>query len=137
MNDGILRNLIRIGTVSSVNEINGTVRVIFEDKDNMVSDELPLLSSEYNLPKIKDQVLCLFLPNGVEAGFCLGSFYSLVNPPPVKNKDLFYKKFDDGTWIQYNKTTKELNIGSAGAINIIGDVNVQGNLHVTGAINGN
>jgi len=136
MNDGVLQNLIRIGVVSSVNEENGTVRVLFEDKDNMVSAELPLLSYEYNIPNIKDQVLCLFLPNGIEAGFCIGSFYSLINPPPIKNKDIFYKKFGDGTWIQYNKLTKELNISSIGDINIIGNVNVQGNIHATGSIAG-
>jgi phage baseplate assembly protein V len=131
---GILKNLIRIGTVSSVNEENGTVRVLFEDKDNMVSDELPLLSYEYDMPDIKDQVLCIFLPNGIEKGFCLGSFYSSVNQPSIRNKNVYYKKFDDGTSIQYNKSTKELTINSEHPININGAVKVNGNINATGTV---
>lgn len=132
--DSVLKNLIRIGIVSSINEKNGTVRVVFDDKDNMVSDELPMLSCEYNMPKVKEQVLCLFLANGLQVGFCLGSFYSLVNMPPVQNKDIYYKRFDDGTWIQYNKETKELNINAAGNVNITGNLNVNGNISATGLV---
>lgn len=134
MEEGAIRNLIRIGIVSSVNEKNGSVRVIFNDKDDMVSDELPLLSFEYNIPKVKEQVLCLFLPNGLQQGFCLGPFYSLVNPPPVENKDIYRKMFDDGTWIEYNEETKALNIKAAGSVNIIGNLNVKGSISASGSI---
>lgn len=33
-----MQKLIRVGIVSSVNTGNGTVRVIFEDEDNKVSE---------------------------------------------------------------------------------------------------
>lgn len=134
MDDGTIRNLIRIGIVSSVNEINGTVRVIFDDKDDMVSSELPLLNYEYNIPEIKEQVLCLFLPNGLSQGFCLGGFYSLINPPPIQSKDVYYKKFSDGTSIQYNKSTKQLTINSNNPIIINGNVQVNGGLSATGTV---
>lgn len=123
---GTFKNLIRIGTVSSVNSENGTVRVIFEDKDNVVSGELPLLSNEYNIPDVKDQVLCIFLPNGISSGFCIGSYYSSVNQPPAKDANIYYKKFSDGTSVQYNKVTKELTINSEKQITINGDVKVTG-----------
>lgn len=132
--DSVLKNLIRIGIVSSINEKNGTVRVVFDDKNDLVSDELPLLSFQYDMPKIKEQVLCVFLPNGIQQGFCLGSFYSLVNLPPVKDKNIYFKKFDDGTWIEYNKKTKELNINASGNVNIIGNLKVNGNISATGSV---
>lgn len=132
--DNILSNMIRVGVVSSVNEKNGTVKVVFDDKDNLVSAELPLLSHEYSIPEIKQQVLCLFLANGLQQGFCLGSFYSLISMPPVQDKNIYYKKFDDGTWIQYDKVTKELNINATGTVNIIGNLKVQGNINATGSI---
>ena len=132
--EGILRNLFRTGIVSSVNEKNGTVRVIFDDKDNMVSDELPMLSFEYDMPKAKQQVLCLFLPNGIQQGFCLGAFYSQINPPPVQNKNIYRKMFDDGTYIEYNKETKLLTVKAPGNINIIGNLTVEGNINATGSI---
>lgn len=134
MNDSIIRNLIRIGIVSSVNETNGTVRVIFDDKDDMVSSELQLLNYEYNIPEVKEQVLCLFLPNGLQQGFCLGGFYSLINPPPIQNKDVYYKKFSDGTSIQYNKSTKQLTINSDNQIIINGSISVNGDINATGSI---
>lgn len=134
MNEGTTHNLIRIGIVSSVNEENGTIRALFDDKSNMVSDDLPILSFEYNLPKIGAQVLCLFLPNGLQQGFCLGEFYSDLNIPPVDDKNIYFKKFDDGTSIQYNKTSKELSISSPNPIIINGNIQVNGNISASGTV---
>lgn len=134
MQEGILRNLIRVGVVSSVNENNGTVRVVFDDKDNLVSDELPLLSLEYNIPQVKDQVLCLFLPNGLQQGFCLGKFYSDLNIPSIKNANIYYKEFDDGTSIKYDKTAKQLTISSPNTIIINGNVQVNGDINAVGKV---
>lgn len=39
-----IKNLIRIGTVSAVNGASCSARVAFEDKDNMVSAELPIIT---------------------------------------------------------------------------------------------
>lgn len=136
MQDGTIRNLIRIGIVSSINEEGGTVRVIYDDKDNMVSDELPLLNSEYNMPDIGAQVLCIFLPNGLQQGFCLGGFYSDLNAPPVQNKNIYLKQFDDGTSIQYDKTSKQLTVNSKNAVIINGNVQVNGNIVATGIVKG-
>lgn len=134
MDEGILRNLIRIGTVSSINAVNGTVRVLFEDKDNMVSCELPMLSNEYNMPSVKDQVLCLFLANGIENGFCIGRYYSEINKPPVQSENIYCKRFDDGTLIQYDKSLKELTINSKNPLTINGDFKVNGNITATGDV---
>lgn len=43
MDDNILDNLVRIGTVSSVNNSKRIARVIFKDKDEMVSGWLHVL----------------------------------------------------------------------------------------------
>lgn len=134
--DSTLNNIIRVGEVSSINETNGTVRVKFDDRDNLISAELPLLNAEYNIPDIGSQVLCLFLPNGLQEGFCLNGFYSDSNTPPVQGKNIYYKKFGDGTSIQYNRSTKELTINSAGPIIINGNVQVNGNINATGTVTG-
>ncbi|WP_088227782.1 phage baseplate assembly protein V [Desulfosporosinus sp. FKB] len=137
-----LMNLIRVGQVSSVNEVKGTVRVKFGDKDNLISPELSLFSSEYDIPPIGSQVLCLFLPNGLQQGFCLNGFYSDVNPPPVQDKNIYFKAFGDGTTLKYDRQVKELeivaagrvNINAAGNVNITGDLTVQGNINASGTI---
>lgn len=124
----ILYNLIRIGKVDSVNPAKGTVRVVFEDKDHMTSNDLPLVSNEYQLPPIGEQVLCIFLPNGIQEGFCLGSFYSGVRPPPTQNEEEYVKKLDEGVLIRYNKGTKNLSIDAPNGLTI------NGNLHVSGVV---
>lgn len=77
------RNEIRIGRVSSLNPENGTVRVVYKDKDNAVTMELPTLNldGEYKMPQVDDLVLVAHLSNGSAAGVVLGTFWSLSNQP--------------------------------------------------------
>lgn len=116
----LARNLVRIGQVNSVDESKGTVQVLFQDKDDIVTDDLPLLSFEYDIPPVGSQVLCVFLGNGLEQGFCLGRFYSQQLLTPVSNKDIYFKKLDDGVYIKYNRNTKDMEI-----VNTWGDLLVQ------------
>lgn len=46
-----IKDLIRIGRVSSVNPLKCTAKVTFPDKDDMVSDELPILTIGTNKTK--------------------------------------------------------------------------------------
>ena len=46
MDPDILQNLVRIGTVSSVDPDKRTARVIFTDHDNLVSGELKVLQNQ-------------------------------------------------------------------------------------------
>lgn len=67
-----LRNIVRVGEVSSI-ESDGT-RVIFHDKEDMVSETLPVLyaGAEWT-PQVGQRVLCLYLPHGECDGFILGA----------------------------------------------------------------
>lgn len=64
---------IRVGVVSSVDLDQHTVRVLFPDLDNQVSSNLEVLRD--GMPNIDETVVCIFLGNGLESGFCLGSPY--------------------------------------------------------------
>lgn len=116
----ILQNMIRVGQVNSVKAEKGTVQVLFEDKDDAVSHDLPLLNFEYHMPEVGDQVICLFLANGIEQGFCLGSFHSDVAPPPADKAYIYKKMLDNDTYIEYNKQTKHLKV-------IVEEVNIHVN----------
>lgn len=99
MNDiNILKNIVRIGTVSTVNAANRTARVIFQDKANLVSGPLIVLKNQPSItvleteltygiqteshtheivitpwfPHVGQLVVCLYLPNGESDGFVLG-----------------------------------------------------------------
>lgn len=65
--------VFRIGTVHSVNAAKRTVRVKFEQYDNMMSAELKVVyQNEEWLPKINEDVLCICPPGGDGDGFVVG-----------------------------------------------------------------
>lgn len=124
--DSHIRNLIRIGRVSSLVPELMAVRVVFEDKDSLVSDELPVMTfgsgrnKMYWLPDVGEQVCCLMLPNGHNAGICIGSFYSKAEPPKISDGEKRRIDFGDGSFIQFDRATGNLDITCTGNITING-----------------
>jgi len=71
--ENLLSNITRYGTVSSINTANKTARVIFEDKDNLVSGWLHVIQrSDSWMPNVNDTVLVIYLPIFNADGFILG-----------------------------------------------------------------
>jgi phage baseplate assembly protein V len=107
-----------IGKVVAIDEVTCKVRVEFPDRDDgdgktLVSDWLPvgqkktLGDLEYWLPDLDTQVACL-MDDLLEAGVVICAIYSDADPPPVTNKDLYYRRFKDGTVIQYDRAGHKL-----------------------------
>lgn len=131
---------VRYGEVSAVDPEAHAVRVIFADEDEMVSDWLPVVvtcaskNQDYALPDVNDRVVCLFLGNGVSAGFCIGAVYSQANRPVQKNPNVRSVTFSDGAIVSYDRekhtltveTTGAVNIKAGGNVNVIGDVIANG-----------
>lgn len=122
-----MKNLIRFGKVSAVIAERCAVRVVFDDRDGLVSAELPVLQSSclnnrfYNLPDVNDSIVCLMAPNDPNGGgFVLGSFYHEKNLPPAQNQDISMIKFGDGTEIKYDRAEHLLEINCVGNIKING-----------------
>lgn len=83
------KKIIRVGEVSTTNPNKMTVKVVFQDEKNLISDDLNVLNrgsknnKDYWMPDVGEQVVCLFPPNGRNAGFVIGSFFSDVDMPPI------------------------------------------------------
>ncbi|WP_037363344.1 phage baseplate assembly protein V [Selenomonas ruminantium] len=124
--DSHIKNFIRVGRVSVVFPNEMAVKVVFEDKDDLVSDKLPVLvqgsskNKHFWLPDVGEPVVCLMLPNGHNAGICLGSYYSNQNPPAVSNSELRRLDFGDGSYIEFNRGTGGLTIQCKGPVVING-----------------
>ena len=137
-----LKNIVRVGRVSSVNPAAGTARVAFEPQ-GVVSYDLQILvpqtlkNKDYYMPDIGEHVVCLFLPTGNQEGFILGAVYSNEDTPAVADPNKRQVKFKDGTWIEYDQSSHALTINTTGAVNIVaaGNVNITGDINVTGNIN--
>ena len=85
---------LRLGKISTINYKDGTARVLYTDRDNAVTAELPLLSFEYRMPAVDDFVLVCHLPNGGAAGIILGPVWNNNNRPPEGKEGLYRKDFD-------------------------------------------
>ncbi|MFX3672871.1 MAG: hypothetical protein ACE3JQ_00245 [Paenisporosarcina sp.] len=123
-----LENVIRVGIVDGINDKEGTIRVTFPDRDDMVADDIALLDDSQNYPTIGDSVVCIFLPNGIQQGFCLGGYYHDQNPPPILDSNIYVKKIDEGLVIKYDFQSKKLTIDAQN------EITINGNLRVTGQI---
>jgi phage baseplate assembly protein V len=138
----MLKNLFRVGFVSAISYQAGTVSVTFPDKDGIVSDYIPYLSFEYEMPAIGDQVLCLFLGNGLAKGFCLGRFFYAGNKPVTPGQGVYYKVFaqDTNAFLKYDKNSQTLTLTAAnmifnGNLTVNGSTSINGNTAITGNTN--
>lgn len=138
MDTNFIKNIIRIGRVSSVDFNTNTARVAFSDKDDLVSGNLMIVNrgsmadKDYWIPDIDEQVLCLMMPNksglGLNEGFILGSFFSAEDAPQERSADVRAVKFGDGTVIKHDRSTGNLTINATGDIDISagGSVTIRG-----------
>lgn len=117
------------GIVVAIDEQSCRARVQFPDLDNLVSDWLPVLqefcvgNQAYRLPDIDNQVACLMDAN-YEAGIVLGAIYSDADPPPVTDANLYYRRFKDGSVIQYDRGEHKLTASIMGTIDITATGNI-------------
>ena len=121
------QSLIRYGKISAVYPERASARVVYDDKENLVSAELPILqpaclqSRFYSLPKVGDNVVTLSYPNGEDgAGVIIGSFYSEVNKPPTTDGNKLMLNISDKLIIEFDESTSELTINCKGRIRING-----------------
>lgn len=149
-----LNNIIRVGVVSSINPGKCTATVAFQEFGNLVTYDLPIVvkqslsNKDYWLPDINEQVICVFLPIGIETGFILGSIYSSEDEPVIANPNKRSMIFSDGTSVEYDRSNHELTINVvSGKVNITaetahvtasttitGDLIVEGNIGATGNV---
>lgn len=121
----IVKELLRVGTVTVKDPENMCCRVTFSDTPTnaVTSYWLPVLVTRahgdtyYDLSDIGSKVLCAFLPNGHEEGFILGSYYPKGKAPETDG-DIYCHAFKDGTYIEYNRKEHRLIASCVGDVNL-------------------
>lgn len=121
-------SMLKFGVISEVDEQKGLSRVKFLDQE-IVSGWLPVLQK--NTLKNQDEcwmdvnehVVCLMDEN-LEHGVILGAIYSDGELPVVKDKNVRAVKFEDGSFIKFNRTSKKLTVSCEGDVEIIKATNV-------------
>lgn len=130
----------RLGKISAIDYAAGTVRVVYHEKDDAVTRPIPLISSEYFMPEIGDQVLVIHLSNGTEAGVVIGRPWSDKNKPPEGAAGLYRKELarkPGEAMIRYRGgvlTIKAAKVVIDGNLEVTGNVNVTGNVETAGSV---
>ena len=129
--------MLKFGIVTAINPLTAKARVEFAD-DNILSYWLPILQKKtlkdkfYSIVDVGEQVACLMDENS-EDGVILGSIYTSLDEVPGIAKDQHIAKFEDGSFIEYNKENQMLTI-VAKTVNIVGDIYQTGFLENTDGI---
>ena len=116
-----MSQMIRVGFVNARQPEKMRVKVTLRDTTSaeLVTDWLPVLcprasgDMQYDLPDVGDQVLCLFLPYGLEQGFVLGAMYGKQSPP-VSGGDQWHRRFSDGSSLEYDRKAHTLTVNVRG-----------------------
>lgn len=123
--DKKILDTIRQGIVSSVNYEEGRVRVMYPDKNEAVTQELPLQSFEYDMPAVGDLVYVAHQSNSIENGLVLGRYWHDGNIPAEFGSHIWIKELGEGCFLKYDRKEKTFTL-KAKKIVLDGDVAVTG-----------
>ena len=120
----VLRNLARVGIVSSVNPADMTARVTFPDRDDFVRADLHIITTGsqdtkvYWLPYVGEQVVCLFSANdnNLTEGYILGTMYNSKDTPPANGQGVRAVKFADGSSV--TNDNGNITVNATGSVTI-------------------
>jgi phage baseplate assembly protein V len=125
LSNDVARSILRIGLVATQDVARGRVRVIFPDHYQLESWWLPIVVPKaqsdkyYWMPDLGEQVVCL-MDQHDEDGAVLGAIYSSVDTVPIASPDRSHIAFNDGAFLDYNRSSHSLQVSlpSGGVINI-------------------
>jgi len=121
--------MLKFGIVTNINPALAQARVQFAD-DDILSFWLPILQQKtqkdkfYAIPDIGEHVACLMDTNS-EEGVILGAIYSALDDTPANSKNQLMIKFEDESFIKFDKETGILTLKFKG-IDVISDINQTG-----------
>lgn len=118
-----------IARVSQIDYTRGMLKVAVQDRENAVSNWVPMESFEYDPPHIGDLVTVDFYGEDWTDGVCRGKYFGEENMPAYSGESVCYKKFGDDVVFQYDKAAKLLTI-TADTIRLVGNVEISGSLRV-------
>lgn len=113
-----LEDMIKVGIINEIDLKKTLYRVKFEQDDDVKSYWFqPLFASTnknkvYHQYSLGEQVLVLMPYEGNQDGYIVGSMYSDEDKPPRTNEGLQYIEFENGDYIQYDKTNKSLTVNA-------------------------
>lgn len=107
-----IKNVIRKGRISAIDAARCRAKVVFDDKDGLVSAWLPVVvpfsdgSKGYWIPEVGTPVVCIFAlepsGHGLSDGFIIGSYYDGQTTPAEGDATIRSVRFPDGSYVRYD-----------------------------------
>lgn len=103
---------VRLGNVSSIDYENGLCEVTYPDRDDTVTEMVPMLSNrEYQMPEVDDLVVVLHPGDSPEDAVILGTIWNEKIKPVEGKEKVFRKEYcnEDGkAYRKFDANAKEL-----------------------------
>lgn len=134
---------LQFGIVVGVDEAGHNLRVRLPALEDMETDWLPMATPAsggnqfYSLPDEGEQVVCLLDARG-ENGAVIGTIYSSADTPPAASKDMWVRRFANGTVISHDRSSGTMAVDTPGEVQIVAAAKVTMQTPVTditGAVN--
>ena len=131
-----LANIIRLGTISSIDHKKALARVKI---GNLETNWLPWVTANsgnnknWNPPEIEEQVMILSPGGELDQGIILPSIYR--NNAPADSADIQTIIYKDGSKISFNQTNGnfDLDIKGSATIKVVGSISLIGEVNLGGA----
>lgn len=118
---------------TSINYEAGRVRVVYSDRNDAVTDELPLQSFEYDMPHVGDPVYVMHQSNGVAEGVVLSRYFHDNNMPIEYGPHIHRKEYGPDAFMRYDRDKEILTLNFKKIV-ITGDVLIRGDLKIKGRL---
>lgn len=128
--DTRFKNAVLVGKVSKIetDKTMSNVRVLCPDRTDhknqpLITKPIPVMQQSaghkksFAMPRVGQDCVLLKLPNGTGDYVMIGTYYTTSHPPPVTDPKLDYCKYDDGSTMQFNAETGQLDWKLKGDMN--------------------
>lgn len=90
------KSSIRAGRVSKINYGAGRAEIVFSDRGNSVTAEIPMVSNgEYKMPKVGQMVSVACNGSDPTSGVIIGTLWTEKNQPTESGEGVYHKEFAD------------------------------------------
>lgn len=117
-----LANLVRIGTISELDEANARVKV---NVSGLTTDWIPWAAAragntrQWSPPRVGEQVVLASPYGDMGQAVVIGSLFSDDKAAPASSKDQETTVYPDGSTVDYNSASNTLTVTVAGAGNVV------------------
>lgn len=95
---------VRLGNVSSIDYENGMCEVTYPDRDDTVTEMVPMLSNqEYRMPEVDDLVVVLHPGDSPEDAVIMGTIWNEKIKPAEGKEKVFRKEYSNEAGKAYRK----------------------------------